>query len=323
MTPVHTVRARTIEQRSLRFGVGANAVMAIAGFAAHVASGSSALLLDGLYSAVLVGSSLIASRISRNVIRPPDRAWPYGYEGQEALYVLFRSLVLIGVIGFGLGSASGTMIDWARGDTIPALQLHSVAGYTVAITVLCSLLAWRHFHDWHRTGRISLLLITEARNARIDALITMATGLALLITPWLSSTALAGIAPITDALLVIAVSFVLLLEPLRALKEAMAQAAGRAADPKILQQTRAVLMQELSGLQLQMMDFTVQQLGRTAFVVVYINPLEAMDSSVVDGLRHHIDARCSQELQQPVRSEIILTVMPPIHRPDSSLQAAS
>ena len=68
--------ARRIEQRSLRFGVGANAVMALAGFSAHVLTGSSALLLDGLYSAVLVGSSLIASRISRNVVRPPDRAGP-------------------------------------------------------------------------------------------------------------------------------------------------------------------------------------------------------------------------------------------------------
>ena len=83
--------ARRIEQRSLRFGVGANAVMALAGFSAHVLTGSSALLLDGLYSAVLVGSSLIASRISRNVVWPPDRAWPCGYEAQEALYKLFRS----------------------------------------------------------------------------------------------------------------------------------------------------------------------------------------------------------------------------------------
>ena len=34
----------------------------------------------------------------RNVVRPPDRAYPYGYDGQEALYVLFRSLLLIGVL---------------------------------------------------------------------------------------------------------------------------------------------------------------------------------------------------------------------------------
>ena len=81
--------ARRIEQRSLRFGVGANAVMALAGFSAHVLTGSSALLLDGLYSAVLVGSSLIASRISRNVVRPPDRAWPYATKARKPCMCCF------------------------------------------------------------------------------------------------------------------------------------------------------------------------------------------------------------------------------------------
>ena len=314
--------ARRIEQRSLRFGIGANAVMTLAGFVAHVLTGSSALLLDGLYSAVLVGSSLIASRISRNVVRPPDRAWPYGYEGQEALYVLFRSLVLLGVIGFGLSSSCGTLNDWWRGAEIPSLTLEPVAAYTVAVTGLCWLLSWRHFRDWRRTGRISLLLLTEARNARIDALITASTGLALLATPLLQTTLLAPLAPITDALLVLAVSGVLLREPLQALRDALSQAAGKAADPGVLQRTRQVLMQELSGLSLQMMDFTVQQLGRTAFVVVYINPLEPLDSATVDGLRHHIDARCSNELGRPVRAEVILTVMPPIHRSDPEQQPA-
>ncbi|QNI94862.1 cation efflux transporter [Synechococcus sp. A15-127] len=314
--------ARRIEQRSLRFGIGANAVMTLAGFVAHVLTGSSALLLDGLYSAVLVGSSLIASRISRNVVRPPDRAWPYGYEGQEALYVLFRSLVLLGVIGFGLSSSCGTLIDWWRGAEIPSLTLEPVAAYTVAVTGLCWLLSWRHFRDWRRTGRISLLLLTEARNARIDALITASTGLALLATPLLQTKLLAPLAPITDALLVLAVSGVLLREPLQALRDALSQAAGKAADPGVLQRTRQVLMQELSGLSLQMMDFTVQQLGRTAFVVVYINPLEPLDSATVDGLRHHIDARCSNELGRPVRAEVILTVMPPIHRSDPEQQPA-
>ena len=314
--------ARRIEQRSLRFGVAANGVMTLAGFSAHLATGSSALLLDGLYSAVLVGSSLIASRISRNVVRPPDRAWPYGYEGQEALYVLFRSLVLLGVIGFGVGSAVSTLFGWFRGELIPPLQLEPVAAYTAGMTALCALLAWRHQRDWQRSGRISLLLLTEARNARIDAVVTTATGLALLASPWLLETALAPIAPITDALLVLVVSLALLREPLKSLNHAMAQAAGCAADPDVLHRTRTVLMQELVGLQLQMMDFTVQQLGRTAFVVVYINPLQPQEGSVIDGLRHHIDARCSAELGLPVRSEVILTVTPPIHRIDPTLQSA-
>ena len=52
--------------------------MAVAGVGVHLVSGSYALLLDGLYSAVMVGSGLVAARISRNVVRPPDRAYPYG-----------------------------------------------------------------------------------------------------------------------------------------------------------------------------------------------------------------------------------------------------
>ena len=105
------LKARQIERRSLHIGVCASAFMAVAGVCVHVLSGSNALLLDGLYSAVMVGSGLVASRISRNVVRPPDRAYPYGYDGQEALYVLFRSLVLIGVLSFAAISGLSTLID--------------------------------------------------------------------------------------------------------------------------------------------------------------------------------------------------------------------
>ena len=128
------------------------------------------------------------------------------------------------------------------------------------MTALCVLLAWRCRRDWRRTGRVSLLLLTEARNARIDAVITLATGLALQASPLLLATPLSALAPITDSLLelVLVVSLTLLREPLAALRDAMAQAAGCAADPDVLQRTRMVLMQELVGLQLQMMDFTVQ-----------------------------------------------------------------
>ena len=313
---------RYIECRSLRFGMVANAVMAMAGFVAHLLTGSSALLLDGLYSAVLVGSSLIATRISCNVVKPPDRGWPYGYDGQEAMYVLFRSLVLLGVIGFGLSSACGTLVEWWRGVVIPPLTLQPVAAYTAAVTGLCGLLAWRHFCDWRRTGRISLLLLTEARNARIDALITASTGLALIASPLMQFTPLAPLVPVTDPLLVLAISVFLLREPVQALRDSLGQAAGQSANAVVLHSTREVLMQELSGLSLQMMDFTVQQLGRTAFVVVYINPLEPLDSAAVDGLRHHIDALCSIALQCPVRTEVILTVKPPIHWGDSEPQPA-
>jgi divalent metal cation (Fe/Co/Zn/Cd) transporter len=87
--------ARQIERRSLQIGVAASLVMAVMGISVYALSGSEALLLGGLYSGVMAASSWIAARIGANVVRPPDRAYPYGYDGQKALYVLFRSLELV------------------------------------------------------------------------------------------------------------------------------------------------------------------------------------------------------------------------------------
>ena len=64
------------------------------------------------------------------------------------------------------------------------------------------------------------------------------------------------------------------------------------------------------------------QLGRTACVVVYINPVQPQDGFGIDGLRHQIDQRCSSALGRPVLSEVILMVNPPIHHLNPTLQAA-
>ena len=315
MTSLNQIESKEIdlEQQALRIGVIGNVVMTVAGFAAHLLTGSSALLLDGLYSAVMVGSSMIAAQISRNVLRPPDRAYPYGYDGQEALYVLFRSLVLIGVLVYGISSALGTIFSFLQGNEIDAINLGPVGIYTVAVVMLCAGLSWYFLNAWEQSGRVSLLLMTEASNARIDAVITATTGVALMASPLLVQTPLSQFVPMTDALLVLLVSAVLIKEPVTALRDAVAQTAGKAADPKMFEATERALNQELSVLCLQMMDFTLQQLGRTVFLVVYINPAEKVEAEMIDCLRQSIDGECAKVLQRPVRTEVILTVKAPIH----------
>jgi predicted Co/Zn/Cd cation transporter (cation efflux family) len=304
-------RHRLIEQQSLRIGVAASAVMAIAGLSVHVLSGSYALLLDGLYSAVMVGSGLVAARISRNVVRPPDRAYPYGYDGQEALYVLFRSLVLIGVLTFAAAAGLGTVIDYAKGAPIAAVNLGPVALYSIAMVVICWGLAWCHYRDWRRTGAQSQLLLTEARAAKVDGLISGLTGLALLGAPLLKGTALEVLTPITDSLLVLVVSAAVLREPLQAFLTALGQTSGASAESDTIRSTRAALEDLLSGLSCWLLDLTVMQVGRTAFVVVYLNPSQPMDGAAIDVIRLRIEERCRQLMANPVRSEVILTATPP------------
>jgi len=94
-----------------QIGVAASLLMAAMGISVYALSSSEALLLDGLLSGVMAASSVIAARFGSNVVRPADRAYPYGYDGQEALYVLFRSLVLIGILSFAVITAGTTIVN--------------------------------------------------------------------------------------------------------------------------------------------------------------------------------------------------------------------
>ena len=310
MSPVRP-EDRLIERRSLKIGVYASALMAVAGVCVHLISGSYALLLDGLYSAVMVGSGLVAARISRNVVRPPDRAYPYGYDGQEALYVLFRSLLLMGVLSFAAISALSTVIDYAYGEAVSSVRLGPVAWYSIAMVATCWGLAWRHHHDWCRTGRHSQILLTEAKAARLDGLISGMTGLALLGAPLLKGTVLSALIPVTDSLLVLVVSLLVLREPLQGFLTALGQAAGASAETDLIRSTRLALEDLLAGLSCWLLDLTVYQVGRTAFVVVYLNPNQPMDGGAIDLIRDRIQERCQSLLACPVRTEVILTATPP------------
>ena len=310
MSPVRP-EDRLIERRSLKIGVYASALMAVAGVGVHLISGSYALLLDGLYSAVMVGSGLVAARISRNVVRPPDRAYPYGYDGQEALYVLFRSLLLMGVLSFAAISALSTVIDYAYGEAVSLVRLGPVAWYSIAMVATCWGLAWRHHHDWCRTGRHSQILLTEAKAARLDGLISGMTGLALLGAPLLNGTVLSALIPVTDSLLVLVVSLLVLREPLQGFLTALGQAAGASAETDLIRSTRLALEDLLAGLSCWLLDLTVYQVGRTAFVVVYLNPNQPMDGGAIDLIRDRIQERCQSLLACPVRTEVILTATPP------------
>ena len=285
--------------------------MAVAGVGVHLVSGSYALLLDGLYSAVMVGSGLVAARISRNVVRPPDRAYPYGYDGQEALYVLFRSLLLMGVLSFAAISALSTVIDYAYGVAVSSVRLGPVAWYSIAMVASCWGLAWRHHHDWCRTGRHSQILLTEAKAARLDGLISGLTGLALLAAPLLQGTMLSGLIPVTDSLLVLVVSLLVVREPLQGFMTALGQAAGASAESDLIRSTRLALEDLLAGLSCWLLDLTVYQVGRTAFVVVYLNPSQPMDGGAIDLIRDRIQERCQSLLACPVRTDVILTATPP------------
>jgi predicted Co/Zn/Cd cation transporter (cation efflux family) len=304
-----------IEQQALRLGVWASLAIAVAGVVAYALSASDALLLDGLYAGVMALTSGVAARIGTVVQRPPERGWPYGFGGQEALFVLFRSLLLIGMLSVAVVAALRELAAWLAGGALPeAVDLGPVGVYTLITVVLCLLLAWRQRQAWLACGRRSELLLLESRAAALDAAITAGAGGTLLLGPLLVGSPLAALVPLSDPLLVILIALVVMVEPVQHFLEALRQTAGAACDPELISASRARVQQQLAeaggATPVTLLDFSLQKLGRTTFVVAWLDPAQPVDGAWMDGLRQQLEGALA-ELLGPLRCELLLTRQAP------------
>ena len=303
----------TSEARALQLGTLGNALGAASALVFYLRSGSDALLLDGLYTAVMAGASVIAGRVSRAALQPRSRAYPFGASGQEPLYVLFRTLVLLGIIAFAMTSAAGKVLSYLQGEAIPAVRLEGLGWYFSAM-VLLNLWLWRVFvRSWRSGGGNSDMLRGMAISARFDALISAGTGIALMGSPLLLGTPLARLVPIADALLVLVLSLALLGEPIAILKGAVAEAAGSSRTIPAATQTSCckAITPTLEHSGCALIELAMIRLGRTVTAVAYVEPAGAMTASQIDALRLAVEQELIRTLQGPVLCEVIPTAMHP------------
>ena len=305
------------ENRALQLGTLGNSIGAVAALVFYLRSGSDALLLDGLYTAVMAGASVIAGQVNRAALQPRSRAYPFGASGQEPLYVLFRTLVLLGIIAFAMVSAIGKILTAVQGGAIPAVQLGGLGWYFSAM-VLLNLWLWRVFvRSWSKGGGNNDMLRGMAISARFDALISAGTGIALVGSPSLLSTPLAPLVPITDSLLVLVLSLALVGEPIAILQGAVTEAAGssRSIPPALHSRCSAAVAAVLAERDCTLLELAMIRLGRTVTAVAYVEPATAVTASQTDGLRLDVEAELVQTLQTPVLCEVIPTGVHPYAGP--------
>ena len=305
------------EIRALQLGTLGNSVGAVAALVFYLRSGSDALLLDGLYTAVMAGASVIAGQVNRAALQPRSRAYPFGASGQEPLYVLFRTLVLMGIIAFAVVSAIGKILTAVQGGVIPAVQLDGLGWYFSAM-VLLNLWLWRVFaRSWSNGGGNNDMLRGMAISARFDALISAGTGIALLGSPSLLATPLAPLVPIADSLLVLVLSLALVGEPIAILQGAVTEAAGssRSIPPALHSSCSASVAAVLAQRGCTLLELAMIRLGRTVTAVAYVEPATAVTASQTDGLRLDVEAELVQTLQTPVLCEVIATSVHPYAEP--------
>jgi len=272
------------EKRSLSVGMWANLFMGVAGVVAYQLSHSDALLVDGLYSAVNFFSAIIAGRVAISVLRKPDQKRPFGYEVDEAIYVLFRSLVLLGILVFAGVASGGKIITYLRGGEVPELIFGPIAVYSVAMAVICFGLAILHDYYWKKTGKRSDILKTERTASIVDGFISAGTGAALLGVTLLRGTPLEAIIPISDAIVVVILTIVMIGQPTGSFRSALREVAGHSVDEKTATLVRQRIEAAMEDFPCELLEVAVTKLGRLYFVVSYIKPTRPVEATDLDFL---------------------------------------
>ena len=295
------------ERRGLILGIAGNLIGAVSGIGMYLHSRSDALLLDGLYTGVLAASGLVALKVSQSAVAPRSRAYPFGASGQEPLYMLFQSLVMIGMVAFAGVGAAGKVIAVAGGGAAPDVQLSGLSWYFSAMVLLNLALWWQVRRSWQLSGGSSDLLLSNSSTSLFDAAISGATGIALVSAPQLLNTPLAPLTPMADSLIVLVLSALFLPAPLQDLLRAVAESAGVSVEPALQQRCQQALATELEQQGCSLVELAMIKLGRTFTVVAYVDPADALASCDVDRLRHNQELLMRQLLQAPVLCEIIPT----------------
>lgn len=284
------------EGQALVLAMWANLFMAAAGVLAGFLSNSNAIIMDGLFSLVGFVSALMARRISARLSSGPDRLRPWGYAADEAIFVTFRSLILLGLVVSALASSAFNIAAYLRGDMPPELHFGPMLIYFAGIGATCVGLWWISHQAWVRTGRKSDILKLESRAAAFDGAVTGAAGLGLGLVYAFGDGVLAPIAPIGDSLIVMMLCLLAVGQYITGFRGGLAELAGVTAAPATLATAWRSLRPIFTEDGGELIDISVSKMGRSHLVTCYYDPGRPITAAGIDSLNLRLLAEISPAL---------------------------
>ncbi|MBE9175953.1 cation transporter [Synechocystis salina LEGE 06155] len=281
--------------------------MAIAGILTAWLANADALLVDGLYSGVNFLASLVAAKVGESVMRPWDKTRPFGYYADEAIYITFRSVILLGILLFAAFSAVTKIIAYASGNEVSEIALGLIVLYSVAMAGICGCLYYVHRYYWLKMDKSSNILKTEQQSALIDGVMSAAVGIAFALAPLLKGTTFQFILPIIDSIIVLVLVAFIIKQPVQSFLTALAEIAGESSSPAIIESIHEAVSEVISDSEnYTLMDVAASKLGRFHVIMIYLNCHHPIGAESVDKLRLNIKSACEQRIGL-VEVEIVLT----------------
>ena len=171
----HTVQHKRVERSALIVGIGANAVMGLAGVAVFLATGIEAIFLDAAITLIALVSGVVAIWISKRSVRTTER-FPNGLFALEPVYAIGKAILTIALLAFSLISVSQSALDYVRYGIGEKMTLGPVVYYEIAMVAIGLGLFAYYRRENARIGGSSTLLVAESKATLVDAVISGGIG---------------------------------------------------------------------------------------------------------------------------------------------------
>jgi predicted Co/Zn/Cd cation transporter (cation efflux family) len=278
-----------IENKALRIGIFISFLMAIAGWITYYFSGSDAMLLDGNFSFISVFAGIVALIISNRKHRK-TKNFPFGSYVYEALFVLIKGILILGVILVSGLQNTLKIIAYLKGKRFETVVIEPILIYVIIISILCFVLYFFYKSKNKTIDNKSSILQVETQASLVDGFLSLGIGLVFMII-WLlpANSSFDFFKSIGDAIIVLIMCLIFFTLPLKIIKESFIELGGG-----MLQDTAKKEMAEKTIIQslpsnLIKKSIYISKLGSSYFILVYVSSdTNIIDLSIIETLRKKI-----------------------------------
>lgn len=301
------------EAKALEISKWGNLGMGLAGALAAWLSHSNALMVDGLFSLIGFAAAVAGRQVSTAASRAPDKQRPLGYAAEEAVFVVFRALSLLGLVVFAVANSGIGITNYVITGEAPELRYGVMVIYFCLILCVCAGLTIVHRRAWVRTGKRSDILRLEGQAAFFDGLITFAAALGLLCFPLLADTALAPIVPVGDNIVVLVLCGLVVGRYWADFRGGLSELIGVTAKPATVAAVNDMIIGRQNDIPGAVREVAVLKLGRLHEVIVSLAPSRPVSGSEIDAVVARLEPEITEKVGMTRLTFVISDIGRPLH----------
>jgi cation diffusion facilitator family transporter len=273
------------EQNTLKVSITLTVVLGVIGVSSGLATGSQAIIFDGMYSFVDVAPTVVSLIVVKLLARGSSRRFQYGYWHLEPLVAVLRDSILVIACIYATIDAVNTLTSGGH-DVSYGMAAVWAGGFCVVGVIMMLYLNRR------ATVLQSPMLKIDARSWMVSAFLSLALLVGFAIALMLEGTAHEAWIPYLDAISLLVMALIMLPLPLIGLRRSMTdvlQVAPDELDHRVHEVMDRIMKQH------DFIDYSsyVARGGRTQFVEIHVlvSPGSRIDVAKADGIRRDIAAR--------------------------------